>query len=149
MCGACRLPFSFDPGFADDGVCGACARERPPYDRARAVMVYGDFSRKLILAFKHGDRTDTAPALSRWLAASGSDLIADADVIAPVPLHWSRLFARRYNQAALLAANLGRLSGVAVVQDLLIRRKRTPPQGRLSRSARRQGAMTWTDGAYC
>jgi predicted amidophosphoribosyltransferase len=149
MCGACGLPFSFDPGFADDGVCGACARERPPYDRARAVMVYGDFSRKLILAFKHGDRTDTAPALSRWLAASGSDLIADADVIAPVPLHWSRLFARRYNQAALLAANLGRLSGVAVVQDLLIRRKRTPPQGRLSRSARRQGAMTWTDGAYC
>ena len=149
MCGACRLPFSFDPGFADDGVCGACARERPPYDRARAVMVYGDFSRKLILAFKHGDRTDTAPALSRWLAASGSDLIADADVIAPVPLHLPRLFARRYNQAALLAANLGRLSGVAVVQDLLIRRKRTPPQGRLSRSARRQGAMTWTDGAYC
>ena len=107
MCGACGLPFSFDPGLVEDVLCGACARHRPPYERARAVMAYGDFSRKLILAFKHGDRTDTAPALSRWLAASGRDLIADAEVIAPV-------------------------------QDLLVRRKRTPPQGRLSRSARRR-----------
>jgi len=138
MCGACGLPFSFDPGLADAVVCGACARQRPPYERARAVMAYGDFSRKLILALKHGDRTDTAPALGRWLAATGADLIADADVIAPVPLHWSRLFARRYNQAALLAAEVGRLSGVAVVQDLLIRRKRTPAQGRLGRAARRR-----------
>ena len=138
MCGACGLPFTFDPGLADEVLCGACARDRPPYDRARAVMAYGDFSRKLILAFKHGDRTDTAPGLGRWLAASGGDLIADAEVIAPVPLHWSRLFARRYNQAALLAIEVGRLSEVAVAPDLLVRRKRTPPQGRMSRAARRR-----------
>lgn len=138
LCGACGLPFTFDPGLADVVLCGACARDRPPFERARAVMAYGELSRKLILAFKHGDRTDTAPALGRWLAASGSELIADADVMAPVPLHWSRLFARRYNQAALLVAAVGHLSGVAVVQDLLVRRKRTPSQGRLGRAARRR-----------
>jgi ComF family protein len=140
-CSACGLPFSFDAGFSDTVLCGACARRRPPYARARAVFAYGDFSRKLVLAFKHGDRTDTAPALGAWMAAAGAELIADADVIAPVPLHWSRLFTRRFNQAALLAGVIGRLSGVAVVQDLLVRRKRTPPQGRMGVAARRRNVQ--------
>ena len=138
QCSACGLPFSFDAGLSDTVLCGACARRRPPYGRARAVLAYGEFSRKLILAFKHADRTDTAPALGRWMVTAGAELIADADVIAPVPLHWSRLFARRYNQSALLAGVGGRASGVAVVQDLLVRRKRTPPQGRMGVAARRR-----------
>ncbi|NQV82896.1 MAG: ComF family protein [Rhodospirillales bacterium] len=141
QCVACGLPFSFDTSLSDTVLCGACARRRPPYERARAVMVYGDFSRKLVLAFKHGDRTDTAPALGRWMASAGADLIQDADVIAPVPLHWSRLFARRYNQAALLAGVVGKLAERTVVQDLLIRRKRTPPQGRLGVAARRRNVQ--------
>ncbi|MCZ6607890.1 MAG: ComF family protein, partial [Alphaproteobacteria bacterium] len=101
-------------------------------------MIYSDFSRKLVLAFKHGDRTDTAPGLGRWMARAGRALIRDADVIAPVPLHWTRLFQRRYNQAALLAGVVGRLSGVTVVQDLLIRKRKTVPQGRLSAAKRRR-----------
>ncbi|MBC8337183.1 MAG: ComF family protein [Rhodospirillales bacterium] len=141
LCSCCGLPFAFDPGLSDAVLCGACARRAPPYNRARAVMVYGDFSRKLVLAFKHGDRTDTAPGLGRWLARTGAGLIADADLIAPVPLHWSRLFARRYNQAALLAGVVGRIGGVRVVQDLLVRGKRTPPQGRLTRSARHRNVQ--------
>jgi predicted amidophosphoribosyltransferase len=60
----CRLNSNSTPGPAKtDGVlCGASVRDRPPFQRARAVMVYGDFSRKIVLALKHGDRTDTAPA---------------------------------------------------------------------------------------
>ncbi len=142
QCSACGLPFEFDPGLlngsGDAILCGACIRARPPYARARSVMAYGDFSRRIVLAFKHGDRTDTAPALGRWLVRAGADLIADADLIAPVPLHWTRLFARRYNQAALLAGVVGGLSGVAVVQDLLVRRRRTPAQVRMGWAARRR-----------
>ena len=56
-----------------------------------------------MLPFKHGDRTDIARACGRWMARAGADLLADADLVAPVPLHWRRLFTRRYNQAQLLA----------------------------------------------
>jgi len=140
QCSACGLPFEFDldPGAADTVLCGACVRKHPPFARARAVMVYGDISRKIVLSFKHGDRTDTAPALGRWLVRAGGALIDDADVIAPVPLHWTRLFARRYNQAALLAGVVGGVSSVDVVQDLLVRKKRTPSQGRMGWSKRRR-----------
>ncbi len=138
QCSACGLPFEFDPGLPGDILCGACIRAHPPYARARSVMVYSDFSRRIVLAFKHADRTDIAPALGRWLVRAGAELIADADLIAPVPLHWTRLFARRYNQAALLAGVVGGLSGVAVVQDLLLRRRRTPAQVRMGWAARRR-----------
>ena len=118
--------------------CGACVRSRPEYDRARAVIVYDEGSRGLILSFKHGDRTDAAPALARWMVRVGAELIADADLIVPVPLHWTRLFARRYNQAALLAVAIGKQSGTRVAPDLLVRRKRTSPLGKLGPSARRK-----------
>ncbi len=135
-CDACGLPFEYDPG---EGVlCGACCRQRPVYQRARAVMAYGALSRRLILAFKHGDRTDAAPALGGWLMRAGNDLIADADLVAPVPLHWTRLFTRRFNQAALLAQALRRHGGPPVALDLLIRRRRTPSQGRLGPAQRRR-----------
>ena len=58
-----------------------------------------------------------------------------ATPIAPVPLHWTRLFSRRFNQAALLAQGIGGVDG-AVVPDLLQRTKRTPSQGRFSRTGR-------------
>jgi predicted amidophosphoribosyltransferase len=108
-CAACGLPFEFDLG--PEALCGACARERPVFARARAAFRYEDGSKDLILRFKHADRTDAAPAFARWMARAGDVLVADADLIAPVPLHWLRLFARRYNQAALLASALGALSG--------------------------------------
>ncbi|HJO75332.1 MAG TPA: ComF family protein [Rhodospirillales bacterium] len=147
QCSACGLPFEFDidpdtgSGPTDAVLCGACVREHPPFQRARAVMVYGDFSRKIVLALKHGDRTDTAPALGRWLARAGRALIDDADMIAPVPLHWTRLLARRYNQSALLAGVVGEVSSVTVVQDLLVRKKRTPSQGRMGWSKRRRNVQ--------
>lgn len=133
-CAACGLPFEFDPGA--DALCGDCIRRRPAYGRARAVFRYDDASRGLVLAFKHGDRIDAAPAYARWLARAGGELIAEADAIAPVPLHWSRLFRRRYNQSALLANALARITGRAVTPDLLRRRRRTPPQGGMGRAER-------------
>ena len=136
QCAACGMPFAFDMG--EQALCGACARERPAFARARAVMAYGDVSRKVILAFKHGDRTDTAPALGRWLRRAGAELVRDAEVVAPVPLHWTRLFERRYNQAALLAHAVGRQAGLPVIADLLQRRRRTKPQVRMGPAARKR-----------
>lgn len=134
-CAACGMPFEFDPG-GTDALCGNCVRKRPSYDRARAVFRYDDASRGLILAFKHGDRIDATPAYARWLARTGDALIADAGLIAPVPLHWTRLFHRRYNQSALLANALARLTGRPAAPDLLRRRRRTPSQGGLGRAER-------------
>jgi ComF family protein len=136
VCDACGVPFEADAGAG--ALCGTCAIEPPAFARARAAFAYDGESRGLILAFKHGDRTDSAPAFGAWLMRAGAELIADSDVLVPVPLHWTRLFARRYNQAALLAHAVGARSGVPVAPGLLVRRRRTPSQGRLSRAARQR-----------
>ena len=74
-----------------------------------------------------------------WLERSGSDLVAEAELITAVPLHWQRLFKRRYNQAALLARALaGRRDSLALPSDLWLRTRATPPQGRLSRGQRQR-----------
>jgi len=135
-CARCGLPFEFDLGAG--ALCGACLAEQPPFERARAAFRYDDDSKDLILRFKHADRTDAAPAFARWMARGAPELITDADLIAPVPLHRLRLFMRRYNQAALLATAIGRLAGRPAVNDLLILRRRTPSQGGLGAAARRR-----------
>jgi ComF family protein len=132
-CACCGLPFDFD---AADVLCGACTRAHPPFDRARAVMRYDEASRKLVLAFKHGDRLHMAPAFGAWLKRAGSELLAEADLLIPVPLHWTRLFARRYNQAAVLAHALHAAGGPPVAPDWLSRRRRTASQGKRNAAAR-------------
>jgi ComF family protein len=136
QCACCGRPFAEAAG--EETLCGACLKRRPLYRRARAVCRYDEASKGLILAFKHGDRTDCAPALARWLARAGAGLIEDCELMAPVPLHWTRLFTRRFNQAAMLALAAGRLADKPVVPGLLERRKRTPPQGRGTRDQRRR-----------
>lgn len=136
ICACCGYPFEYDTG--PEALCGACSREPPPYARARAVMRYDEDSRDLVLGFKHGDRTHGAPAYAEWMARAGAELLADADLILPVPLHWTRLFRRRFNQSALLAGAISRIAGVPAVPDLLLRRRRTASQGQLSRAARRR-----------
>lgn len=135
-CACCGQPFDFELG--PGALCGACTQLRPAFDRARAVMRYDEDSRDLILAFKHADRTSLTPAFAAWLKRAGAELLADADLIVPVPLHWSRLFSRRYNQAALLAMALGGVAGKQVMPDLLIRRRATRKQGHLGRLARQR-----------
>jgi ComF family protein len=137
-CGLCGLPFEFEQG--PEMLCARCVAQRPAFDRARAVFCYDEASKPLVLGFKHGDRTEAATAFGRWLARAGAEFKGPDAVIAPVPLHWSRLLARKYNQAALLAEALHRTwegEGV-LVPDLLIRERATPPQGRLAISRRRK-----------
>jgi ComF family protein len=124
LCAACGMPFEIEATVGS--VCPVCASSERPFGRARAAIAYDDGSREFILAFKHGDRTDAARVFAPWMAQAGRDVLADVDLLVPVPLHWTRLFMRRYNQAALLAQAVGRLADVRVAPDLLVRRKRTP-----------------------
>jgi ComF family protein len=126
-------------------LCGECAREEPVYDRARAALRYDDGARRLILAFKHADRTDTAPAFGVWLARAGAELLADAELIAPVPLHRLRLLKRGYNQSAILARALATKTGLPLIPDLLQRQRATPSQQGLSGQARLENV---TAGAF-
>jgi len=100
------------------------------------VLVYDDIARKLVLSFKHGDRLDPALSYAQMMFRAGDELLAEADIIAPVPLHWTRLFKRRYNQSAILAQHLGRMSETLFVPDLLIRTRRTPSQAFMKREDR-------------
>jgi ComF family protein len=135
-CITCGLPF--DLPAATGLACAACIATPPAFDRARAALAYGDGSRDLVLPFKHADRTDAAPALARLLRQAGAELLATADLIAPVPLHRARLLRRRYNQAALLALELGWLADRPVVPDLLVRRRATPSQAGRGAAERRR-----------
>lgn len=140
-CACCGLPFELtgeSEQSADGLTCAACAARPPRYDRARAAMRYDDATRNLILRFKHADATHATPGFARWMARAGAELLADCDLIAPVPLHRWRLLWRRYNQAALLALALGRIGEKPVAVDLLQRRRHTPSQGRLDRARRHQ-----------
>ncbi|NQU59318.1 MAG: ComF family protein, partial [Rhodospirillales bacterium] len=140
-CAICGLPFELameGSDFSGGTLCGSCVRQRPVFARARAVLAYDDASSPFILTFKHADRTEAASAFARWMARAGGDVLESADLIVPVPLHWSRLFRRRYNQAALLGQSLSALSGVPTIPDLVVRKRATPSQGRFSPSARRR-----------
>ena len=136
MCRCCGLPFELAE--VAGMLCGPCMAERPVFDRARSALVYDDGSKALVLPFKHADRLDGAPAFARWMARAGQELVDEADVIAAVPLHRWRLLSRRYNQAAVLALGLARISNRPVIPDALIRIKRTPSQGGLNARARRE-----------
>ena len=87
-------------------------------------------------ALKYGDRLDLAPMMGRWISRAGSEILAEADALVPVPLHWRRLWARRFNQSAMLAAAVSAASGVPMAAGALKRVKATAQQVGLSRSER-------------
>lgn len=134
-CAQCGLPFPHDLG---EGMkCAACLSRPPPFAAARAALAYDDASRDLILGFKHADRLEAVPLFARWMSAAGRDALDGADMLIPVPLHWRRLFARRYNQAAELARALAASTGIPVEATLLRRRKRTRSQGEMASARER------------
>ncbi|HET9904383.1 MAG TPA: ComF family protein [Xanthobacteraceae bacterium] len=133
-CERLGLPFAYDPG---PGLLSLEAIADPPvYHRARAVARYDGVAASLVHALKYGDRLDLAPMLGRWMASAGRDLLREADALVPVPLHWRRLWTRRFNQSAALAATIGAAAGLPVRADLLKRVKATVQQVGLTRSER-------------
>ncbi|MBY0564843.1 MAG: ComF family protein [Hyphomonadaceae bacterium] len=135
-CVRCGFPLPRDEG--PEAVCGACAGREPAYDTARAALSYDDHARKLILDLKRGGRRDGLPVFAEWMAAAGRDALGRADFLTPAPMHWTRLAARSFNQAAWLAQALSRASGVPWKPAALRRVKRRRSQEGLSASERRR-----------
>ena len=133
-CPRLGIPFVYDPG--PDLLSMEAIANPPAYARARAAVRYDDVARTLVHALKYQDRTDLAPAMGRWMVQAGRELLAEADVLVPVPLHWRRGWSRRYNQSGALARVIERQTGVKLASEALRRVRPTQQQIGLSRSQR-------------
>jgi ComF family protein len=139
-CSRCAAELA--PAFPDGGLCPACRREPPRFERALTIGSYRSGLHDWVLAFKHGGRRDLAPALAALLGERLRERGARG-LLVPVPLHPLRRFERGYDQAALLAEELARRTGLRTVAALR-RRRATRPQGSalaLSRAANVRGAF--------
>lgn len=137
QCDKCGLPL---PG-EDEGTaeyCDDCLTLARPWTRGRAVWLYKGKGRDLVLALKHADRLDLVGPLGQWLARSAGAIVAPDMIAAPVPLHWTRLLRRRYNQAALLAGATAKALSIPHCPDLLQRSRKTGSQDGRNRDARFQ-----------
>jgi len=146
-----RLGTPFDADFGGEMISAAAAEDPPVYRRARAVARFEDGpARRLVHRLKYSDRTDLARPMAAWMARAGGELLAECDVIAPVPLHAGRLLRRQFNQAAALAGAVAAKSGRPLALAALRRVKATKSQvglTKLSRAANVQGAFAVGDEA--
>lgn len=136
LCDQCGTPLPGEAKLGECVQCDDCLTHLRPWARGCAALGYDGQARRLILALKHGDRTDLARPLGAWLARAARSLVLPGTLIAPVPLHWRRLLARRYNQSALLAQGVAREFGVTFCPDLLLRHHATPSLDGLNRGER-------------
>lgn len=128
VCNACGAPLMGDDD-DPDVLCDDCISIRRPWSQGRAAMRYADNARKLVLGLKHGDRTDIARSSSLWMSVAAQPLLRDNTVLVPIPLHWTRLVTRKYNQSALLAKHVAGHLDRPFLPDPLIRSKRTASLG--------------------
>ena len=134
FCERLGTPFAIDLGMPL--LSPAAIAEPPVFEPARAVARYDDVARRLVHRLKYGDRLELARALATMMVRSGAELLAEAQVIVPVPLHRWRLWWRRFNQAMALASVVSKASGVPCDPFLLARVKPTKPQVGLSKAQR-------------
>lgn len=134
-CSACALPFAYDQ--PEGARCADCLAKPPRHDGIRAAVVYDDISRQVVLKLKYGGKIGMAKMIAaqllRHLPDDRSRLI-----VTPVPLHWTRLWSRSFNQSVLIGAELARLANLPFVPDMLVRTKRTPSLRGLAAKARRK-----------
>ncbi|WP_283424383.1 ComF family protein [Shimia sagamensis] len=135
VCDVCGRPVTADTGEIRV-VCDDCLCDPPPWRQGRSAFLYEAAGRQIVLAFKHGDRTEIARPAGRWLFNAAQSLLSKVDVIAPVPLHRFRFLQRRFNQASLLAERLASEAGGAFCPDLLLRTKGFGSLEGLNRSER-------------
>lgn len=134
-CTTCSAPLI---GEVTGTQCDTCLRFPPPWQRGIAVLEYEGTGRRLVIALKRQDRLDIAPALATWMHRATAPVLAQTDIIAPVPLHPSRLARRKFNQSAELARPLSEMAGVDHIPDLLTRTRKTESQQGKDRIERQQ-----------
>jgi len=136
LCDRLGIPLPYDAGTG--ALSAKAVAAPPPYRRARAVARYDGVMRQLIHDLKFKDRHDARKLFGRWLSQAGADLIDDADVLIPVPLYRWKLLRRRFNQSAILSAELARLTGKPNAPLALVRTRPTQPQIGLTARQRQQ-----------
>jgi|SoiMethySBSTD1v2_1073268.scaffolds.fasta_scaffold1022808_1 ComF family protein len=136
LCDVLGIPLPFDTG--ERTVSAAAVAHPPAYDRARAVAHYSGAMRTLVHQLKYADRHDARTLLGRWLAETGRDLLPGIEVMVPVPLSRLRLLQRQFNQAAVLAGELSRQTGIPTDPLLLKRTRSTRSQVGMTRDQRRR-----------
>lgn len=144
LCRCCGMPLPESETGDGQFTCLPCATSPPAYRKARAAVLFEKVGADLVHKLKYADRTALAPPLARWMLRAAPDVVMQADVIVPVPLHRLKLLHRRFNQAALLAQALGKSAAKPVLAQALLRTKRTAPQvglGRAKRAANVRGAF--------
>lgn len=139
VCDGCGVSLMGTSG--EDELCDDCLKEPRNWAKGRAVFLYKDGARKLVWDLKYADRSEVATAAGPWLAAALAQIKVEDPLIAPIPLHWTRLLKRKYNQSELLSQALSRTSGSEHAPGLLKRVKRTPTLFNLSKEER-EAALT-------
>ena len=146
QCNCCGLPFDFDVG--EGALCGACIKETPSFDWARAPLHYSDISQSVVTSLKHGKRLENAALIAHMMHQAAGKKLSDIDYLIPIPLHRKRLFKRRFNQAAYIAQQMEKLSVIPVALYALEWKKETKPQVGLTRAERQKnvrGAFAVSD----
>ncbi|NBT85155.1 MAG: ComF family protein [Alphaproteobacteria bacterium] len=135
-CKVCGYPHTVQTN--SEELCDFCGYEEILYESARSALIYDEGAKKLILRLKYADHTSLVPIFARWLVNAGQDLFEDADYLVPVPLHWTRLLQRRYNQAALLVVGMKKIapSLPKYAPQFLRRIKKTQSQGQKNKKER-------------
>ncbi len=136
FCERLATPFPYDQG--DDLVSAAALADPPPWERARAAVIFDETARSLVHALKYRDRHEAGLLMARLMIRAGAEILRSADAVIPVPLYRWRLWRRRYNQSALLAQQICRDSGREFCPGLLRRSRRTRSQTGLDHEDRRR-----------
>ncbi|MFC3695473.1 ComF family protein [Chenggangzhangella methanolivorans] len=140
------FPADFGPGLLSP----AAIAKPPAFDRARAVARFDGTARELVHRLKYADGVHLAKPLGAMMARAGHELLGEGALLVPVPLHRGRLWSRRFNQSALLARSVARISGAELKVDAIERVKATRPQVGLTASQRADnlaGAFRVADAA--
>ena len=135
VCNQCGVPLPGDD-LGQPESCDDCLTIARPWSQGRAALLYKDNARRLVLAFKHGDRLDLARPAAGWMMRAAQPMLVPGMLVAPIPLHWLRLIKRRYNQSALLSAAVAKMAGLDHCPDLLIRTRHTGSQEGRDRDSR-------------
>ncbi|MGB3027487.1 ComF family protein [Paradevosia shaoguanensis] len=135
-CPVLGIPFAVDLG--KGALSAEAIADPPPFDRARAALVYNDAARRIVSRLKYGDHPELARFCARLMASAGRDLWDGNPVLVPVPLHFTRRIERRYNQSEELARALGKLLHLDCDPHLARRQRRTRQQVGLSGDQRRR-----------
>ena len=149
FCDACRtdvhaLPgegcsVCSEPGRFPRGLCPRCTLRPPPFARAWAPFVHEGAIARAIHQFKYEDHPELAVPLGSLLASRAAEFLRAAQgELCAIPLHASRYRERRYDQAHLLAAALGRAAGRGTLERALLRVRATKRQVGLDESSREQ-----------